>query len=148
MTEFKRQKTVQVYDLVNIFNKKIETAKSTEERLTLCSALEGILHMTGNYRGFQYLDWGKGGGYDRWMKAGCPDFPEKNKYIGDQSKRSYFMADGLQDHRNVPGKGYSSNLGKTRVNGQLVDLRKPAAKSKGHGHKSLPAPEPKAEKKE
>lgn len=58
-------------------------------RKGVAAVLETILHETGNYAGFNFLDWLRGG-YEKWIEAGAPKFPEKAKFLGDESKRVYF----------------------------------------------------------
>lgn len=55
------RKTITVADLVAKTNRMIAASKEniphdTEGRLALCTLIESVLHDTGNYRGFQYLD--------------------------------------------------------------------------------------------
>jgi len=55
-----KRKTVQVEALKDHFNKLIEKSKTLEGRAALCYALSDILHETGNYKGFQYINGWKG----------------------------------------------------------------------------------------
>ena len=64
-----------------------ESTCSPEIRLGFCSVLEQILHKTGNYNGFQYLDW-LDGGCERWNADGRPK--DNTPYLGDQSRRFYY----------------------------------------------------------
>lgn len=57
----------------------------------LATALERVLHDTGNYAGFQNLYWQEQG-YREWKDAGEPGFPEKEQYItgGEEYSRIYY----------------------------------------------------------
>jgi hypothetical protein len=51
------RKTVEVGTLLYRLNYFLASDKSTaEEREVMCQFVEGILHDTGNYEGFRYLD--------------------------------------------------------------------------------------------
>jgi hypothetical protein len=58
-------------------------------RAGIASLLETILHATGNYHGYGCLGW-LNGGCDAWRAAGEPGFPEKEKFVGDDSRRVYY----------------------------------------------------------
>jgi hypothetical protein len=51
------RKTVEVGTLLRRVNYFLKNANSTpDEREVLCTFIEGVLHDTGNYRGYAYLD--------------------------------------------------------------------------------------------
>jgi len=51
------RKTVEVGTLLHRVNYFLKNANSTPaEREVLCTFIEGVLHDTGNYRGYAYLD--------------------------------------------------------------------------------------------
>lgn len=86
----KTRKTIEVQalvDKVNAFMKNSDDSQ-TGERLALHSFLSDILMKTGNYHGYNYLHW-LDKGCDDWRAAGEPGFPEKDKFLGDQT-RTYF----------------------------------------------------------
>jgi hypothetical protein len=49
-------KTVTVESLRDMFNSRIAVCPDKDGRRELCTALETILHDSGNYRGFGYID--------------------------------------------------------------------------------------------
>ena len=51
------RKTVEVGTLLHRVNYFLASENSTaEEREVMCTFIEGVLHDTGNYRGYRYLD--------------------------------------------------------------------------------------------
>ena len=58
-------------------------------RAGIASLLETVLHATGNYKGFNHLEW-LNGGCAAWHAAGEPGFPEKERFIGDETRRFYY----------------------------------------------------------
>ena len=51
------RKTVEVGTLLHRVNYFLASDKSTaDEREVMCTFIEGVLHDTGNYRGYRYLD--------------------------------------------------------------------------------------------
>jgi hypothetical protein len=50
------RKTVDVITIVSELQKALDRAKIDEERRAFCYAIERILHMSDNYRGFQHFD--------------------------------------------------------------------------------------------
>jgi hypothetical protein len=51
------RKTIEVGPLLSRLNYFLASDKSTaDEREVMCQFVEGILHDTGNYRGYRYLD--------------------------------------------------------------------------------------------
>jgi hypothetical protein len=51
------QKTVKVSHLVEQVNRMLKLSTCTDvERLVMCTVLEAVLHNTGNYAGYTYLD--------------------------------------------------------------------------------------------
>ena len=51
------RKTVEVGTLLRRVNYFLASENSTaEEREVMCTFIEGVLHDTGNYRGYRYLD--------------------------------------------------------------------------------------------
>ena len=61
--------------------------RTPEFRMGIATALEKILHETGNYHGFNFLEW-LHGGCDKWIADGKPN--DNTKYLGDQTKRIYY----------------------------------------------------------
>lgn len=70
-------------------------------RKGVAALIEKALMSTGNYQGFQFLTW-EGGGFAAWEAAGRPGFPEKDKYIGDETKRRYLGEAGPLNHETCP----------------------------------------------
>lgn len=86
----KRRKTYPIKKLIAKANMALESSKLTpEQRYTLFYFVADILHETGNYRGFNYIDWYEGG-IDQWKADGKPKDTEP--YLGDQSKRFFYYS--------------------------------------------------------
>lgn len=83
------RKTYEVQKLKERINHMLAQNISDDAKVALCIILEGVLHETNNYQGFQYIHW-RNGGYEQWMIDGEPGFPEKSKYIGPEYKREYY----------------------------------------------------------
>lgn len=79
----RRKKTSNVKEFHEWANKQLARtdAYATDEfKAGICTALEHVLHGSGNYKGYNNLYWLRQG-CDEWEAAGRPDFPEKDKYI-------------------------------------------------------------------
>jgi len=81
------RKTVRVEDLKDRINNEIRHGVTVEARLTLATVLATILHETGNYKGFNYVEWIEGG-HSQWLLDGRPE--DKSPYIGDESLVVYY----------------------------------------------------------
>jgi len=56
----RKRKTFKVLDLVNSVNERLRVSTcSPEARHGMCSLVEEVLHSTGNYDGFRYLNVGE-----------------------------------------------------------------------------------------
>ena len=74
-----KRKTFKVKDLVDKMNSRLENSTcSPEARFGMISVLESILHETGNYAGFNYLESGE---------VGESGYVES---FGDESRRFYY----------------------------------------------------------
>ena len=86
----RKRKTISIQQLKAEVNRLNREANWTpDQRDAVNSLLSHFLMETNNYHGFNYLDW-INGGCMAWHDAGKPDFPEKYKYLGDESKRVYY----------------------------------------------------------
>jgi len=86
----KATKTVPVKWILSHVNMMLkESTCSDAVRDGMCAVLECILHKTNNYKGFSYLDWINGGS-DQWREDGKREFPEKDKYLGNKTRRVYY----------------------------------------------------------
>ena len=86
------KKTMDVEQLKSWTNEQLKRTDDYADqkfKAGLCSVLAHVLHATGNYHGFNYTYWLETGN-DLWRKDGEPDFPEKNKYIGNEYDRVYY----------------------------------------------------------
>lgn len=89
----KRRKTVDVSYILDSVNAYLAREDKDNEHFNADTRkgayvmLEQILHETGNYNGFNYVEW-LDGGYDRWVKDGQPQ--DTGPYLGDMSKRRYY----------------------------------------------------------
>ena len=85
------RKTIQVDGLVDWVNAQMERPDSqwnnADTRNGLSIMLEHILHETGNYHGFNYVEW-RNGGCERWREDGSP--ADNTPYLGDQSRKFYY----------------------------------------------------------
>jgi hypothetical protein len=85
----KTRKTINVDWLREHVNMMLKTSTCDDEiRKGFCAVLECALHKANRYRGFSHIEW-INGGCDAWVKAGKPEFPEKYKYIGNDTRRYY-----------------------------------------------------------
>ena len=90
-----KRKTIEVEGLKNRINNLLTLpdgpgpfGMNNDKRQALASLLESILHETSNYRGFSHNYWSKQG-YNLWVEAGKPDFPQKQAFIGNELNRNY-----------------------------------------------------------
>jgi hypothetical protein len=73
------KKTIKVEELKNQLNEMLAHSSTAPDfRLGLCAAVEVLLHSTGNYKGFKYIDF----------EPGSSDFTMK--MVRDDSRRFYF----------------------------------------------------------
>lgn len=81
-------KTIKISDLREKINKVLKKDFYTQEqKAALCQLLEVFLIESGEWKGFSYLGC-INGGYELWVKAGKPDWPEK--YLGLEFNRVYY----------------------------------------------------------
>lgn len=72
-----QRKTVEVGTLLHRLNYFLASEHSTaEEREVMCTFVEGVLHDTGNYRGYRYLD--------------------TDEIEGNGTRRAYFVSSRIQ----------------------------------------------------
>ena len=87
------KKTMQVESIKEYCNEllagKVEDNKwlNPQARIGIATVLEHILHETGNYHGFNYVEW-LDGGCEKWRADGCPE--DNTSYLGDQTKVYYY----------------------------------------------------------
>lgn len=85
-----RKKTVRVEWLRDEINRLLSLdTLDQKQKSILCTLLERVLMDTKNYAGFNYNTW-LNGGYEKWIKDGAPEFPEKNKYLLPEYDRTYY----------------------------------------------------------
>jgi len=85
-----KRKTIEVEEIKKRANDFMRNGYfNAEQRKIIQSFVEAILMDTGNYKGLNYNYW-LDKGYDEWIAAGQPDFPEKYKYLGDQSQVTFY----------------------------------------------------------
>ena len=69
----KKRKTIKICDLIRFTNKWLDQSRlSSEDRETLSSFIEMLLHEHHIYGGFNYRYWVKTG-YDKWVLDGKPE---------------------------------------------------------------------------
>jgi len=73
-----QRKTIEVGTLLHRLNYFLENDKGTaEEREVMCTFMEGVLHDTGNYEGYRYLD--------------------TDEIEGNGTRRFYFVSDRIEE---------------------------------------------------
>ena len=73
-----KRKTVEVGTLLHRVNYFLASENSTaEEREVMCTFIEGVLHDTGNYEGYRYLD--------------------TDEIAGNGTRRFYFVSDRIDE---------------------------------------------------
>lgn len=73
-----QRKTVEVGTLLHRLNYFLASDRSTpEEREVMCTFVEGVLHDTGNYEGYRYLD--------------------TDEIAGNGTRRFYFVSSKIQE---------------------------------------------------
>ena len=78
MAKTNARKTVDVGTLLYRLNYFLENDKGTaEEREVMCQFMEGVLHDTGNYEGYRYLD--------------------TDEIAGNGTRRFYFVSDKIDE---------------------------------------------------
>ncbi len=88
----KTKKMFEVHDLLIKANDLLAASTGTPEfRRGVATMLEGVLHATGNYAGYNFIGWTTEGGCDRWLALGDADAP-KASYIGDETRRFYYYS--------------------------------------------------------
>lgn len=97
MSKKDEKKTISIEWLRETINQRLASPNRTrEERMALAGVLEAALVEARRYRGFNSVHWLQEGGYDAWVAAGQPDFPEKKKFIhgtedgSDNYRRFYY----------------------------------------------------------
>lgn len=93
------RKTVDVSDLLEIGNKMLrsESGHQTPEfRKGVAAMMEALLHKAEQYGGFNYNHWCSVG-YNAWERDGRPEGEAKEKYFGDQTRRTYYMRGRVTD---------------------------------------------------
>lgn len=84
-----KRKTVGIAGIKAEVNRLIALPITTPEaRRTLGVFLSNLLMETGNYDGFNYIEWSLEGGAERWRKDGEPD--DTKPYLGDPTRVFYY----------------------------------------------------------
>lgn len=89
------RETVEISKLKNWANaqlKRTDKDATKQYKRGICFMIERVLFDADNYKGFNCIYWLEQG-FDEWLKDGCPDFPEKQKYIegnGHMYNRYYY----------------------------------------------------------
>lgn len=85
----RKRKTVGIAGIKAEVNRLIALPITTREtRKTLGVFLANLLMETGNYHGFNYIEWAQEGGFERWQKDGEPK--DNTTYLGDQTRVFYY----------------------------------------------------------
>lgn len=82
------RKTFEVKTVQDEINTKLASDIPQEAKKELCVVLENILFKTGNYHGHNYIYW-LDKGFNLWIEAGEPGFPEKELYITNNKKEEF-----------------------------------------------------------
>jgi hypothetical protein len=86
------RKTFDVTAMREAVNRQLARPEVSEEyRKGMCSILEHVLHETGNYNGYNYVDW-LAGGCDRWRadEAEAGRDLDTRPYLGPEYRRVYY----------------------------------------------------------
>ena len=75
--------------LINTILEQPSTKVTDIEKRQLCTVLETILHETGNYHGYNNLDWIRFGGFEKWKEENG-NIAETAKYTGREYTRIYY----------------------------------------------------------
>lgn len=85
------KRTLKVKDFIVKGNELLAMeGHSPEFREGIICMMEYVFHQSNSYGGYSNLYWLKQG-YEEWRKAGEPNFPEKIKFFGDDTRRVYFI---------------------------------------------------------
>jgi hypothetical protein len=91
-----RRITVNVEDFKQWVNQQLERTDNFADdkfKAGLCSAVEHVLQTANRYHGYTDNNWIRTG-YQEWLAAGQPDYPDKDKYVygptGQQYNRHYY----------------------------------------------------------
>ena len=112
----KHRKTVDVAYLITECNKLLRlTTVSDDFRKGVSAVLEGVLHHTGNYEGFNYVGWCEEGGFSAWRKdslalkaiEGESAQIETTAYLGNETRRFYYT------NRKLPSCGQEALVSST-----------------------------------
>lgn len=94
----KPKKTFRITEFVSYVNSQLKrTNEPTNDSYKegMCDLLEHILHLNNAYNGYNHNYWLEQG-FQEWITAGRPDFPEKNKFIygpsGQEYNRKYYLS--------------------------------------------------------
>lgn len=93
----KGKKTIPVLKMLERANELLENNRiSQNEKRGICTMIEEILHTSGNYSGFNYTAWLKGG-WEQWRKDSI-DNPELSNraYLGNEYDRMYYYSQAMQ----------------------------------------------------
>jgi hypothetical protein len=83
-------KTIKIDELKKIANHLLACDEVSDEfRNGVASLLEDALRTANAYKGYNFFDW-LDTGFHAWKNAGEPDFPEKDKFLGNRTKRIYY----------------------------------------------------------
>ena len=82
-----KRKTFGVADFKKWVNAMLEGVHTQDEKRALCTALEMVLHDTGNYQGYNSIKWLQGG-CTAWNEAGQPE--DKQPFMGLEYDRHYY----------------------------------------------------------
>ncbi len=101
----KNRKTYEVEALTVRINRRLaDKATLPVVRKELAALLSAVLHATGNYHGFNYLDWLETGHQD-WVDAGKPS--DTAPFLGDQTRVVFFGRASIMDPK-LDRKSYPS----------------------------------------
>lgn len=84
------RKTLDRETVMLVLNAELKNMHEEDKKIFLRHVIEKILCATNTYNGYMEIYWAEHG-YAEWVKAGEPNFPEKNEYIyGNRSKNDVF----------------------------------------------------------
>ena len=83
------RKTVEIKILKDEANRRMAIEGMSDETISgIFCFMSSILHDTGNYHGFNFVEWAKEGGCERWIADGSPE--DNTPYLGNQKRRFFY----------------------------------------------------------
>ena len=83
------RKTIDIKSIKEEANRRMAMNGISDEAISgIFCFVSGILHETGNYNGFNFVEWAKEGGCEKWIADGRPE--DNTPYLGNQKRRFFY----------------------------------------------------------